>query len=147
MGTQTGQELEYRQCQIYVIIAIIIYFFTGYFIVTLLFVMLIYTILEEIDPEEIDDIEELSPFIEHVYTNNDFVIVSSFLEDVKLNEADNIKKKYIKFKNDSYCYKNHADFYNFYLNLNKENKILKDEILYISLNIKKISLEEEEEFI
>jgi len=55
--------------------------------------MLIYTIIEEVDPEEVDNIEELAPFIDDVYAENDFIIVKSFLEDVKNEELDRIKKK------------------------------------------------------
>jgi len=92
MGGQTGQELEYRQCHTFVLIIIIFYLLTGYFIGSLIFLMLIYTIIEEVDPEEVDNIEELAPFIDDVYAENDFIIVKSFLEDVKNEELDRIEK-------------------------------------------------------
>jgi hypothetical protein len=71
MLTQTGLELEYRQCHIYVFIAIILYLITGYFLLFIFFIMLVYTVIEEVDPEEIDEIEELSPFLDQIYVDYD----------------------------------------------------------------------------
>jgi len=33
--------------------------------------MLVYTVIEEVDPEEIDEIEELSPFLDQIYVDYD----------------------------------------------------------------------------
>jgi hypothetical protein len=60
-------ELEYRQFSIYFCIILVFFYFTGY-IWTFLY-LLVWTLapLEELDPDEVESVEDLWPFIEFTY--------------------------------------------------------------------------------
>lgn len=60
-------ELEYRQFSLYFVIILIFFYFTGYIWVFLYLLVWALAPLEELDPDEVEDEEELWPFIENTY--------------------------------------------------------------------------------
>jgi len=96
-------ELEYRQAFLYFIVLFIFYLVTGYLITFLFFWILSLAPLEELDPDEVEDEEELWPFFEETNIELDWYYfeINFFSAKKRHNDYSNWKyanslKGYVK---------------------------------------------------
>ena len=112
-----GYELEYKQAFLYFCFIFLFFYVTGYFLVFMILIGIAMAPLEELDPEEVEDEEELLPFLENTYTRIEFIYFEINAEKIK-----NIELKSLEL--------------DFNLKLNKKKEIVKNEYIFLKENFR-----------
>jgi hypothetical protein len=91
-------ELERKQAFLYFCVIFLFFYITGYFLTFVVLTGIAMAPLEELDPEKVEDEDELLPFLENTYTRSDFIYFEINFEIIRNLEIENLKLNF-NFKN------------------------------------------------